>query len=113
MGGGDLAGASGEANPRRRGCGILIHPPSTAKRFDGGAPLFRRGRENSARGKKTTKGAGSGPATVVSRLGWLPAGPVGPVGGPFPFFVSFVLFYFSYFLLFWLIVWAPNEFCKI
>ena len=108
MGGGDLAGASGEANPRRRGCGILIHPPSTAKRFDGGAPLFRRGRWNSAR-------AGGGVGLRRGSCGWAGCqlGQLAQWGGPFLFFVSFVLFYFSYFLLFWLIVWAPNEFCKI
>ena len=99
MGGGDLAGASGEANPRRRGCGILIHPPSTAKRFDGGVPLFRRGRGNSARGKKTTKGGGEwacdggqSAGLAASWAGW-------PSGGVLSFFLL-VLFCFTFLIFF-------------
>ena len=88
MGGEIWQGASGEENPRRRGCGILIHPPSTAKRFDGGVPLFRRGRGNIARGKKTTKGGGEwacdggqSAGLAASWAGW-------PSGG----FLSFLFF---------------------
>ena len=99
MGGGDLAGASGEANPRRRGCGILIHPSLTAKRFGGGAPLFRRGRWNSARGKKTTKGGGEWACDGGQSAGLAASWASWPSGGVLSFFLL-VLFCFTFLIFF-------------
>ena len=61
-------------------------------------------------GERATGGERAGSADGPGGPAWLRAGPSGP-GGSFSFL--FVLLCLIFPFLFWLIVWAPSEFCKI
>ena len=103
--------------PRRRGEGsveagalAILSPPRRRRGGPAGTrPCSDPGRGN-REGERTTGGTGRvGRMGQVGRLGC----ELGRLvqGGHFLFFLFYFVLFFPF--LFWLIVWAPSEFCKI